>query len=601
MDLTDLLSRTERIEALSDAELHELETDLLALFDAIRADDVEGVSPTDTEVLRSVADAVGAARTEAESRLSAAAEREAEVAEIEALIRPVAGPEEDDEESEPEGVAPVVTEDEAEAVVAEAEAILEEAPEPVAAAGAEGDALASEETEELGPKKKKAVPAMSSDAPLSALAAKQPRMKVPAQPLPAGPRVRLLSQDREVGLSELAEAMIARREGFGTFAGSGEERIPIGRLDFRSAFGAERTLSSRDSEVINTAKLEAVVADAMLPSSWTPALVASGGFCAPTPALYDLQQISGAQRPVRDSLPSFLADRGGIRYTSSPDLSDVLVDQAGGAVGEWTNTTDTTPGESIKTTQVVSCGSVQEVLTKAIYHSLQFGNFTQRAYPEWVTTWQANTLAAHARKAEQELLDSISAASTPVTTTQLLGTTRDLIPYIGQLAAAERNRQRMAPSARLRALLPAWIVTAIQMDLMRQGNVAFEVVDEATIRGWMNGLGINVTFYEDSRTGAGQIVSAQGAGNDLRNLPTTVEWYLYHEGAFQFLNGGTLDLGLVRDSTLNETNDFRLFSETWEAVAFRGIFSYRVRSAVCPSGVAAGPLLEADNTICDAS
>lgn len=596
MDLTVILDKTTRIGELGDTELAELETDLLDLFDAVRADEIEGVSPTDTEVLRSIAEAVSGVRDEAGSRLAAAEEKAAEVAEIEALIRPVA------EE-------PVVEADEVEAVVAEAEAILEDAPEPVAAAVDEAEAFAAEVDEDdevvaddLGmhdKKKKKGAP--MSQAPLSALANRAPRVKVPAQPLPAGPRVRLLSQDREVGLGELAEAMISRRESFGTFAGSGEERIPIGRIDYRSAYSADRVLSARDSEVVNTAKLEAVTAAASDPSAWTPALVASGGFCAPTPALYDLAQISGTQRPVRDSLPSFLADRGGIRFTSAPDLSDVLVDQSGGAVGEWTNTTDTTPGESIKTTQTVACGSVQEVLTKAIYHSLQFGNFTNRAYPEYVATWQANTMAAQARKAEQELLDAISAASTPVTTTQLLGTSRDLLPYIAQLAVAERNRQRMAPNARLRALLPAWIVGAIQMDLIRQGNIALDVVTEQTIRGWLDRLGINVTFYEDTRTGAGQIVGAQGAGNDLRNLPTVCEWYLYHEGAYQFLNGGTLDLGLVRDSTLNETNDFRLFAETWEAVAFRGIFSYRVRSTVCPSGVAADGLLAANNTICAAS
>lgn len=594
MDLTVILDKTARVADLADAELAELETDLLDLFDAIRADEIEGVSPTDTEVLRSIADAVGSVRDEAGTRLASAEEKAAEVAEIEALIRPVAE-------------VPEVEADEIEAVVAEAEAILEDAPEPVAAAVEEGEAFAAdvaedededEAVEALGSKKKgKAM----SQAPLSALASRAPRVKVPATPLPAGPRVRLLSQDREVGLSELAEAMISRRETFGTFAGSGEERIPVGRIDYRSAYSADRILSARDSELVNTQKLEAVTAAAADPGSWTPALVASGGFCAPTPALYDLAQISGTQRPVRDSLPSFLADRGGIRFTSAPDLSDVLVDQSGGAVGEWTNTTDTTPGESVKTTQTVSCGQVQEVLTKAIYHSLQFGNFVNRAYPEYVATWQANTMAAQARKAEQELLDAISAASTPVTSTQLLGTTRDLLPYIAQLAVAERNRQRMAPNARLRALIPAWVVGAIQMDLIRQGNIAVDVVTEQTIRGWLDRLGVNVTFYEDSRTGAGQIVSAQGAGNDLRNLPTVCEWYLYHEGAYQFLNGGTLDLGLVRDSTLNETNDFRLFAETWEAVAFRGIFSYRVRSTVCPSGVAAGPLLEEDNTICDAS
>lgn len=35
-------------------------------------------------------------------------------------------------------------------------------------------------------------------------------------------------------------------------------------------------------------------------------------------------------------------------------------------------------------------------------------------------------------------------------------------------------------------------------------------------------------------------------------------------GSLQLLDGGTLDLGLVRDSTLNTSNDFQMFSETFK-------------------------------------
>ena len=71
---------------------------------------------------------------------------------------------------------------------------------------------------------------------------------------------------------------------------------------------------------------------------------------------------------------------------------------------------------------------------------------------------------------------------------------------------------------------------------------------------------------------------------DLRNWPSDVHWYLYPEGSFLFLDGGTLDLGLVRDSTLNDTNDFQVFAETFEAVAFVGVESLAVTSTVCPNG-----------------
>lgn len=47
---------------------------------------------------------------------------------------------------------------------------------------------------------------------------------------------------------------------------------------------------------------------------------------------------------------------------------------------------------------------------------------------------------------------------------------------------------------------------------------------------------------------------------------TKVVWYLFPEGTFSRADAGTLDLGVVRDSTLNSTNDYRYFAESWEAI-----------------------------------
>jgi hypothetical protein len=69
-----------------------------------------------------------------------------------------------------------------------------------------------------------------------------------------------------------------------------------------------------------------------------------------------------------------------------------------------------------------------------------------------------------------------------------------------------------------------------------------------------------------------------------------VGWLLYVEGSFQFLDGGRLDLGVVRDSVLDATNDYETFVEPFEAVAFRGVEVYRVLSTVLPTGASAGSI-----------
>ena len=65
-------------------------------------------------------------------------------------------------------------------------------------------------------------------------------------------------------------------------------------------------------------------------------------------------------------------------------------------------------------------------------------------------------------------------------------------------------------------------------------------------------------------------------------------WLLYVEGTYQFLDGGRLDLGVVRDSLLDSTNDYETFVEVFEAVAGRGIDAYGVVQTILPTGGSAG-------------
>jgi hypothetical protein len=79
---------------------------------------------------------------------------------------------------------------------------------------------------------------------------------------------------------------------------------------------------------------------------------------------------------------------------------------------------------------------------------------------------------------------------------------------------------------------------------------------------------------------------AQGAGGAVE-FPDTVTWYLFAEGTFLFLDGGTLDLGIIRDSTLVGTNDYKMFVETFEGVAKVGVESLKVVSTIAINGAAA--------------
>jgi hypothetical protein len=73
----------------------------------------------------------------------------------------------------------------------------------------------------------------------------------------------------------------------------------------------------------------------------------------------------------------------------------------------------------------------------------------------------------------------------------------------------------------------------------------------------------------------------------MNEFPDTFVWYLFSEGSFLFLDGGTLDLGVIRDSTLVGTNDYKMFVETFENVALVGVESLQVTSTINVNGVAA--------------
>lgn len=375
----------------------------------------------------------------------------------------------------------------------------------------------------------------------------------------------------------LAEAMMrARRSAVATPAGH-EEKAPIATISYANMFPEERILRGNDQDQM---KIEAVVGP--------EALIASGGLCAPVTPYYDLMNVATTSRPVRDALAGFVASRGGLRFAAVPVLADVETSGDNGAVGIRTAAEDAAGGTTAaKSCQIVACPPFEEALLSMIYHCVQFGNLNSRAFPEQIAQFNDLVMAAHARVAETALLDGIASYSTAVTDGPTYGATSTLLNGILKAAGGMRSRHRMDPNARLRVLMPAWAADLLVADLVNSQFTRFEYSVSGVEQLLESLARVTISFYLDSPTGEGQIFPAQGTG-DLEGFPTTVVWYIYPEGSFLFLDGGTLELGIVRDSTLNNTNDYRIFGESFEQVAFVGPESLEVESTVCPTGTTGG-------------
>jgi chemotaxis protein histidine kinase CheA len=414
----------------------------------------------------------------------------------------------------------------------------------------------------------------SADEGFQAPADRQPVLQVsePAKvAITAGADIPGYTAGSEIkGMYEVASAMEKRIHSLRRVnGGDGEQHIVA---SFTTSYPEERTLST-DAES-NAAKIDAVVG--------REAIVASGGHAAPFEVKYDIfAQGSTTDRPVRDALPKFQADRGGIRFVTPPSFA---AGTYADAVGIWTAANDSaqTPNPASKTSLTVAAAAENTVSTDAVTLQLQFGNLMSRAYPELISRHNELALVQHAREAEDNLLAKIEAGSTAVSTSSLIGFGRDFLVQLRRAATAYRSRHRIAPDTVLKAIIPAWVYDAMAADLALampgDGTLA---VSKGEIDGYLATINVDLVPTLD-----GTVFGAQGAAA-LVEFPDTFKWYLFSEGTFLFLDGGTLDLGIIRDSSLVGTNDYKMFIETFENVAKVGIESLAITSAISVNGVAA--------------
>ena len=358
--------------------------------------------------------------------------------------------------------------------------------------------------------------------------------------------------------------------------GDGEQHIVA---SITTQYPEGRTLSTNPEE--NQAKIEAVVGQ--------EALVASGGHAAPFEVKYDIfAQGSTTVRPLRDSLPKFQADRGGVRFVTPPSFA---AGTYATAVGVWTSANDSaeTPSPASKTSLTVAAAAEQTAQTDAVTLQLQFGNLMTRAYPELIARHNELALVQHAREAEENLVSLINTGSTAVTTTNLIGFGRDFLVQIRRAAVAYRSRHRIDPNTQLQAVVPFWVYDAMAADLtLSMPGDGTLSVSKSEIDGYLANSNVSLTPTMDNTnsTSPSSVFGSQSAAA-LLEFPDSFKWFLFAEGTFLFLDGGTLDLGIIRDSSLVGTNDYKMFIETFEGVAKVGIESLAITSTISINGVAA--------------
>lgn len=579
LELLQRLTDTEQANPLSDEELSDLQSRVAAI-----ASDIDPTSATDDDiaVLTEAAQASQLIRTEIETRTTAQQERAAAAQALLEQIAPVAAEDPDpgagdggdggDTETppaEPGGDGPV------------------EVNPPDGTEGADGGGEAVETQPAVEGEVRQPVAASALPSITRLAARRAPAHKpVPTATSRASRPVLVASADvpgmsagQPVDPEQWARGVVRKFEAVrkATAGPSDSELIYLGQIKVQ--YPDERWLD--ENEINNERKLDAVAG--------REALVASGGICAPVAVDYNVINISSAARPVRDGLAQFGASRGGLRYIRPHTLAQVTADAPASI---WTAANDANPtSPTTKPHATFVCQSVQEDTVDAVTSIVQFGNFQSRFFPEQIAQYLETVDAVHSRLGEATILKQIADGSTATTSgAQIVGTTPEVLAELGRAVEAYRYRHRMDPATPMRLIMPRWLLGNMRADIARQapglGTTDEQwAVAESTVLGFFAALGVNVSFAMDSPTSANpnQGFGVQGAGQLLPWPSKAIVW-LFHEGAWTFLDGGELNLGMVRDSTLNATNNFQMFSETFEKAIFRGHESLQITIDTCPSG-----------------
>jgi hypothetical protein len=149
------------------------------------------------------------------------------------------------------------------------------------------------------------------------------------------------------------------------------------------------------------------------------------------------------------------------------------------------------------------------------------------------------------------------------------------------------------PDLPIRILLPEYVPAMCAADLTAQapGDGTWDVTEDM-VRARLNALdpNVNVSFVCDgNQTGQRLLTTPSGQSPRTPGFDADVDFLAFPEGTWLYMDGGSLGLGIVRDSALNQLNKFQTFFEQWEAVAQLAPFSYRVTISLCADGASQSP------------
>lgn len=389
------------------------------------------------------------------------------------------------------------------------------------------------------------------------------------------------------GMEALVQAMSARARHMPiTAKGDDAPRIPVASLvrEHKYTLGLDSTLAE-----FNEVMTAAANPDIM---------VASGGWCSPSEISYDFFNIVCEDGAL--DLPTVGINRGGIRWPVSPSFADVVL---GGALWTWTEAQDIaavtgTAQSGTKTCGRVPCPGFDEERLHCDGICLTVGNLTEDAYPELIANHTRLVMVSHFHKINRARINEIRALSAAFTVTNGNageGTVANVLGALELQAMDYRAKYSMCFDAVIEVIAPRWLRAVMRSDLRRRMGSGTDMLaaTDAYLMSLFDAANIRIQWVGDYQERTAGFLGVPGT------LPTawplTVEFMMYAPGTVVLGQGLRLDLGIIRDSVLNATNDHTAewMEECW-LIFNPGHEVRRLTVNICPDGTTGA----ADLTAC---
>jgi hypothetical protein len=402
---------------------------------------------------------------------------------------------------------------------------------------------------------------------------------------------------RLTGMSQVAEAVMARVKGFPKFNARAAEQTheqsggaPVlnrfGTASFSVPVDAALTASKAGSEEAHIVVKEAVkrhverVNASIGLNGVTPTVqTAAMAWCSPSEVVYNW--IADYVVDGLLDLPEIAAPRGGLMLTEGPRLAqDKYGTEAAVDAFGFGGTEAEMEAGYVKTCETIEC-------PEFVDHRLDFDGYcwkipilTEATFPELVADAMRLSDVLYAHKMNRRFIKDVLAKSTAIDATNALGAIQmDTLEAFTQVAIKERRWWNLGENAVMEVKFPQVARDIFKMDMARRSGLALnDVATDQKVAAHFAAYNLAVTYISD-------FDQRYGAATPTADWPETIRGIMYPAGTFVKSVKPVINLSSVYDAASLSENEYTgVFFEQGVMTIKRGYRSHVIEVPVCVAG-----------------